>query len=150
MEFRLATVQDIPKLCALRKQQLLDEGAQPAVDIDHQLEAFFQSAFAGKNLVQILCLDGGEIVSTGAACFYKFPPSFSNPSGSVAYIANMYTAKPYRGQGLATQILNRLKTEIAQRGATVVWLLASPMGYPFYLKHGFTPQGNWMSLHLKP
>ena len=150
MEFRLATRQDIPKLCALRMQQLKDEGAQPDVDIGDSLNAFFQSSLADKSLVQVLALENGEVAATGAVCFYKFPPSFSNPSGKVAYIANMFTAKAYRGRGLATQMLNRLKAEIARRGVTVVWLLASPMGYPFYLKNGFTPQGNWMSLHLKP
>lgn len=45
MIYRKATKQDIPQLCQIRKQQLIDEGIPPSIDIDKDLLRFFKIPF---------------------------------------------------------------------------------------------------------
>ncbi len=43
MKYRKANINDIDKLVVLRKKQLVDEGIDPAIDIDTELHAFFKN-----------------------------------------------------------------------------------------------------------
>lgn len=147
--FRPATKEEYAILCQLRKIQLIDEGMTPNKKIDQTLEHFFQSFFANGNLYQIIALVENTPIATGAVCFYDYPPSYTNPTGVVAYIANMYTASNYRGHGIATHILGLLMEEIKRRKVTKIRLLASKQGMPVYQKYGFSPENGWMQLQLK-
>ena len=53
-------------------------------------------------------MEDGKIIATGAVIFYVYPPSYSNKTGMSAYITNMFTEPAYRGQGIATKILDML------------------------------------------
>ena len=44
MEYRLAVEEDIDELCQIRKQQLIDEGISPSVDIDDELHRYFKGS----------------------------------------------------------------------------------------------------------
>ncbi|MFR6100533.1 MAG: hypothetical protein ACLUIS_10985, partial [Longibaculum sp.] len=91
MIYRKATKQDIPQLCQIRKQQLIDEGIPPSIDIDKDLLRFFQDSFQHDTIIEFLAIDNDQIIATGAVCFYDYPPTFSNQTGRIAYITNMYT-----------------------------------------------------------
>ena len=96
MEFRRAVPADIPQLCALRRQQLIDEGQEPALDLSGPMARFFSSMMEEDRLVEFLALEGGDIVATGAVCFYPFPPSFTNPTASSALLQMPATAPAAR------------------------------------------------------
>ena len=148
MEFRYANLDDIPQLIQLRKQQLIDEGIAPNIEIDSELHAFFRHELSTGGLVELLAIQNGEIIATGAVCFYQYPPTYTNQSGKIAYVTNMYTAPAFRGRGLASKILGMLKEEIKARNVSVVRLYASDLGRPVYQKSGFEPEQAWMSLRL--
>ena len=99
-------------------------------------------------LVEFLALEGGDIVATGAVCFYPFPPSFTNPTGQFGYLTNMYTSPGFRGRGLATRMLDLAVAECRRRGVVRLFLAASQMGRPVYERYGFQAAGNWYSLSL--
>lgn len=40
MNYRVADERDIPVLCQIRKQQLIDEGSDPGINIDEELPLF--------------------------------------------------------------------------------------------------------------
>lgn len=141
---RPATVKDIPLLIAARKQQLIDEGIAPTVDIDAACADFFERKLADSTLYELLAFDGDILAATAAVCFYEFPPTYTNATGRVAYITNMYTAPAYRGQGLASRLLEQLESESCRRDVYVIRLRASIHGRPVYDKCGYTAEEDWM------
>ena len=148
MYYRIATPADIPDLAALRKKQLADEGIAATCNIDDSLHAFFARAMADNSLAEWLALDNGQIIATAAIVFYPFPPTYTNPSGIKGYITNMYTADAYRGRGIATAMLQKLADEARARGVHKLWLGASVMGKPVYLRFGFRETDGWLELTL--
>ena len=148
MDYRRAGLADVPLITAYRKQQLIDEGSSPDVDIDKALLDYHAGAIANGSLVEWLVVDDGEVVATGAVIFQQHPPSYSNPAGRVAYVTNMYTRPDHRRQGLATSLLSKLMDECRARDCRVVWLRGSHDGLPVYAKFGFVPLSNAMVMKL--
>ncbi len=82
----------------------------------------------------------GKIVSSSGLIFFQKPPSENNLSGLEAYILNMYTLPPWRGQGIATRLLHELMQFIKQTRAHRIWMYATKDGKPIYEKAGFVPK----------
>ncbi|MBE6183169.1 GNAT family N-acetyltransferase [Heyndrickxia ginsengihumi] len=148
MKYRKATIKDIDQLVELRKKQLVDEGIKANKDIDAELHLFFKNKLSDGSLIQWLIEDHEEIIACGAIIFYEFPPSYTNKSGKKGYITNMYTKENYRGQGLATSLLEKLTEEAKAAGISKLWLGASRLGRPVYKKFGFTETDGWLELNL--
>ena len=149
MVFRKANTADIPKLCILRRLQWTEEGQTLSPKSEFGMDEFFYRMMNQGHLVQYLAEEGRQVAATGAVCFYDFPPSFQNPSGTVAYITNMYTHPPFRRKGLALQLLELLVKEIRGRGVNRVLLAASAQGEPVYQHFGFQQDSTWYSLWLE-
>ncbi len=137
MEYRKASMKDIPSLCQIRKQQLMDEGIEPNIEIDSELKKYFSVKLQDGSLVEWLIEVDGTIIATAAIAFMDFPPTYTNKSGIKGYITNMYRAPAYRGQGLATSLLKKLVQEAKNRKVHKLWLGASKLGRPVYRKFGF-------------
>ena len=148
MEYRIGTAQDIPVMCRIRKQQLIDEGIQPEINIDKELQRFFEKKTADGSLVEWLLEDNGKIVATAAILFIEFPPTYTNQAGVKGYITNMYTDPDYRGKGIASAMLDKLSDEAKKRGVTRLWLHASRLGKPVYRRFGFAETDTFMELNL--
>lgn len=148
LNYRKATIDDIDTLILLRKKQLVDEGIEPTLDIDMELKYFFNKTMSDGSLIQWVVEDQEEMIATGAVIFYEFPPSYTNKSGKKAYITNMYTKENYRGQGIATKLLNKLVGEAKAAGIKDLWLGASKLGRPVYKKFGFRETDEWLELNL--
>lgn len=81
-----------------------------------------------------LCLhavvyDDGKAVATGRLL----------PDG---HIGRMAVLKSLRGQGVGATILRALMAEAKKRGDRAVVLNAQTHAAPFYLRHGFMPEGD--------
>ncbi|WP_083402272.1 GNAT family N-acetyltransferase [Bacillus sp. MUM 116] len=148
MKYRKANLDDLYKLIDLRKKQLVDEGIEPNIDIDTELNDFFINKLSDGSLIQWLVEDNEEIIAGGAVIFYEFPPTYTNKSGKKAYITNMYTKENYRGQGIATNLLTKLVDETKNAGITKIWLGASKLGRPVYKKFGFKETDEWLELNF--
>ena len=147
MNYRKAGKEDIMQLSELRKKQLIDEGSLASRDISGELEHYFDSAIEGGTLVCWVAEEKDEIVATGGLCFFQLPPTFTNPTGHISYITNMYTKPDYRRKGIASKLLELVMDEAAQRNNKVL-LHASDMGRPLYRKTGFKDAEGFMSLTL--
>lgn len=148
MVYRLAEKRDIPEMCRIRKQQLIDEGSTPRDGVDDAMTRFFEEKLSNGSLVEWLLEDSGRIVATAAILFMDFPPSFETPTGIRGYITNMYTAPEYRGKGIATAMLGKLMEEAKKRGVSRIWLGASTLGRPVYLRFGFREADYYLDLDL--
>ncbi len=148
MRYRRAAIQEIDKLAELRKQQLADEGISADKDIDAELQNFFTKKMNDGTLVEWIAEEEDVIIATAAIAFYEFPPTYTNKSGIKGYITNMYTMPEYRGRGLASSLLEKLVAEAKERGVEKLWLGASKMGRPVYLKFGFKETNEWLEMNI--
>lgn len=148
MIYRKATQDDIIKLCEIRKIQLQHEGIEPSLDIDQDLLRFFTNAFENQTIIEYLAVEKTEIIATGAVCFYDYPPTYTNQTGRIAYITNMYTNPKYRKQGIATHMLDLLMSEIRHRKIEIVRLGASALGRSVYERYGFVQDHQWLHFSL--
>lgn len=149
--YRVATEADLDLLVETRKIQLRTEDPDelpPDTFIDDTTRSFFAEKLEEGSFVQVIGERNGKLVATGGVFFMDFPPSFHNPSGKVAYIANMFTAPEERGTGLARTVIGMLEDEIRSRGVSLTRLVTSPLGRPVYEKCGFRPSTVWMFKEL--
>ncbi|WP_415363621.1 hypothetical protein L1F34_002653 [Mammaliicoccus lentus] len=147
MHIRKATIDDLNIIVKLRKQQLIDEGSNPFIDIDHDLETFFTNVIIDESLYQLLAVENEEVIATGAIIYYPFPPSYINQSGERAYVTNIYTHPNFRGRGIAQQIISLLIKDAEARDIKKIFLAASPLGKPVYKKLGFEEAPEWMEIN---
>lgn len=148
MNFRKANAADISQLVELRKKQLTDEGSYSDNNIDDELENYFSSSIAAGALVVWTASEGGNIIGTCGVCFFQYPPNFSNTTGRVAYITNVYTQEEYRKRGIATRLLEFIMEEIKNRNYKYVRLHASSQGKKLYEKIGFVAAESFMMKKL--
>ncbi len=147
---RKADFEDITELVRLRTEFLIeDNGLNKLPDgFDATLTQYFMSAIRDGSFVSFIAEDGGKIVATSGVCFYRVTPNFSNPSGNVAYILNMYTLPDWRRKGLATALLHRIIGEAKECGYKKLMLNASKAGRPVYAAIGFKNEDDDMVLFL--
>ncbi len=145
MNYRKANVEDVKQLVELRKKQLIDEGCYSDNNIDDELEKYFSSSIINENLIVWIAIEDEHIVGTCGVCFFQYPPSFSNVTGRIAYITNVYTRNEYRKQGIATKLLELINEEIKNKGYKFARLHASSQGKKLYEKIGFVDAEGFMS-----
>lgn len=148
IKYRKASESDIDQLVELRVKQLIDEGYQQTNDISEHLKIYFSESFANGSLLCWVGIYEEAIVATAGLCFYQLPPSFSNPTGKVAYITNMYTDEAFRRQGIATYLVDLLLEESKKLNYTSVRLHASDDGRSIYVKAGFVTTDGYMAKKL--
>ena len=149
MNYRTATLDDIEVLVELRKKQLVDEGIDANKDINEELTNFFRKKLDDHSLIEWVVSGNDTIIATAAIVFYEFPPTYTNKSGVKGYITNMYTVPEYRGKGIATSLLDKLVEEAKTRKVEKLWLSASKLGRPVYLKYGFKETNECLELEIK-
>jgi len=148
MNFRKADKNDIPYLVQYRKQQLIDEGESFEADIDNELSAYFILSISDDSLISWLAIDVEKIVATSGICFYQLPPTYSNPTGRIAYVTNMYTLPKYHKQGIASHLLKLVVDEAIKLEYKLVRLHASVDGKSIYSKMGFIDTDGFMAMKL--
>ena len=148
IEYRKASQNDIDQLIKLRVKQLIDEGYRQINNIDNDLETYFSESLANNSLICWLGIYEELVVATAGLCFYQLPPSFSNPTGRVAYITNMYTDEKFRKQGIASYLFDQLLKEAEYLNYRSVRLHASEHGKSIYVKAGFVVTDGYMAKKL--
>ena len=148
LEFRKTSLEDIHRLAELRIKQLIDEGYPKTTDILEDLKRYFTTSLEDGSLVCWVGENNGEILATAGICFYQVPPTFSNPTGRIAYITNIYTDKTYRKKGEASYLLEQLIEEAKSQNYSSVRLHASIHGKGIYEKVGFFDTDGYMGIPL--
>lgn len=146
LEFRKASQGDIHWLAELRIKQLIDEGYPETTDIREDLKSYFTTSLENGSLICWVGEINGEILATAGICFYQLPSTFSNPSGKIAYITNVYTDKTYRKKGVASHLLEKLIEEAKSQSYASVRLHASIHGKGIYEKVGFVDSDGYMHM----
>ncbi len=108
--------------------------------------AYYSESFDKDTHVAYLVFDGETFIGCGGISFYRVMPNFKNPSGMKAYIMNIYTVPAYRGNGIATKVVDLLVAEAHKRNIHRITLDATAMGRPVYERYGFVPAENTLKL----
>ena len=107
--------------------------------MDARFEPWLRAQLAaGSYLGWFAEVDG--VVAAGVGLWIMdWPPGPLNPSNRRAYVLNVYTEPPYRGRGLASQLMRTLLAYCREQGFPAVALHASIFGRPLYEGLGFLP-----------
>jgi len=150
IDYRNATVQDIPELVRLRidflREFAIFEGDE--TEMITALELYLSQHLQLGDYINPVAFHDGKIVATGGVHFYSLLPNFFNFTGTRAYIQNIYTLAPYRRRGIAKEIFKLLMQEVAAKGATQVSLHTSEEGRGLYEQFGFKKREGELVLGL--
>ena len=153
MNFREVQVADAELLARLRVDMRRErETAPPPADENAFLQEninYFKTALAQESYIGFIAEENGIPAGTGGICLHIHPPSYGVPNGKSACLLNMYTLPGFRGQGIAGKILSLLIEKAKEKECCKVYLNASSMGKPLYLKNGFSDVENEMVLDIK-
>ncbi len=137
---RRATADDLETLVTLRlKLEYEDHPAdeQAPAEMRQALADYLAAALPSEQMLIWVAEADGAIVGTSGLIFFQKPPTEHNPSGREAYILNMYTLPEWRGQGIATALVQTLIAYVRQTPARRIFMYATPAGKPLYEKLGF-------------
>lgn len=147
---RRADVNDIQTVIDMRTAFLREESGTPiseAVDIKYIRQYVEEMLPSGEYLVWLAECDG-KTIGTGGLVFFHRPPGFTANTDLNAMIFSMYTIPEFRGQGIATRILEHMIQYVSTTRARKIILYATDMGRPVYERFGFKPVENYMTLSL--
>ena len=153
MNFREVQVSDAELLARLRVDMRRErETAPPPADKNAFLQEninYFKTALKQGSYIGFIAEENGIPAGTGGICLHIHPPSYGVPNGKTACLLNMYTLPAFRGRGVAGKILSLLIEKAKEKECCKVYLNASSMGKPLYLKNGFSDVENEMVLDIK-
>ncbi|MCX6027874.1 MAG: GNAT family N-acetyltransferase [Chloroflexi bacterium] len=149
-QIRPVAPDDIPLLIAFRRAMFEDMGVRDTTALDAMDAActeYFAEALPRGEFRAWVAVADNAVVASGGLVIYAVPPSVRNLSGRVGYIMSMYTLLKWRGQGIATAILQTILDHLRAQGVGMATLHASTAGRPIYEREGFEPS-NEMRLRL--
>jgi len=150
LPIRRATSDDIEQLVRLRLLlfEELDEHAEsvPMVEVGEATRAYLTQSLMQGTFLAWVAENDQLIVATSGLALFERPPSPRNLSGKEAYVLNMYTLPQWRGQGLATALLQELMRYVIEASIGRIWLHATEDGRPIYEKAGFLAKSSEMEL----
>ena len=146
--YQKMTAKELDIFIGMRIDQLREEGAKEDIDLVPALRDYYQRHMADDTFVSWLALDSGKIIGTSGMSIVEKPPYFGCPSGRIGLLSSMFTAKAYRRQGIAKELLSRVVNEARERGCGTVQITASDMGVLLYTNFGFTKNNNFMQYKL--
>jgi len=136
-----AEVRDAEALAELRLEMRREREAAPCPMPEEEFYrinlAFFREHIADGSFISFLAWDGEQAVACSGLSIHAHPPTYTNPSGKIGYITNMFTRPAWRRMGIAGQLVDKLAETARVTGCGKLFLNASPMGRPVYARYGF-------------
>ncbi|MDQ2714680.1 MAG: GNAT family N-acetyltransferase [Chloroflexota bacterium] len=141
LAIRRASLQDVEELVTLRLALQRESGhitqEVGLSGLEQATHQYLMETLPAEAFLVWVAEVAGKIVAMSGLIFFQKPPAEHNLSGLEAYILNMYTLPEWRGQGIATMLLQTLMAFIKQTKAQRIWMYATPEGQPIYEKAGF-------------
>ena len=144
---RRATQEDMELLMSSRLEMLreVNDLADDYV-YDESFVSCSREYFEKGDQTSVLALDGKRVIGCASISYITIMPTFMHPTGRRAHLMNVYTAKEYRGCGIAKEMVNLLIEDAWKRGATEISLDSTKAGRPLYERVGFTDSAEGMVL----
>lgn len=152
MNIRQAERRDMDRLVNLRldffRECFEPQSAEEMAHLSESLGAYFEKHLGDDFLAVLAETPAGEMAAAAFLTVVERPPSPVVPNGRIGDVGNVLVYPAYRGQGLATRIMNRLIEEARSRGLSRIDLAATPAGREVYLKLGFVEHAGHTQLQL--
>lgn len=148
IQYQKLTKKELDAFMNIRINQLREEGAKENIDLMPALADYYDRHMTDGTFVSWIALDGDKIIGTSGMSFIEKPPYFGCPNGKIGLLSSMFTAKDYRRQGIAKELLTRVMKEAREYGCGVVQITASDMGVLLYSDFGFQKNGNFMQYNF--
>ncbi len=113
----------------------------------HNLE-FFRTHLADGSFISYIAWEGDRAAACSGLSLQVHPPTYENPTGRHGYVTNMYTRPEWRRRGIAKMLVDKLVEAAKDAGCAQLYLNASPMGRPLYIRYGFEPVDGEMRFTL--
>jgi hypothetical protein len=81
IRYRKLCADDLSVFIRMRLDQLLEEGAEPSIDLEPHLWEYYIKHLNDNTFVSWLAIEGDRIVGTSGISFVEKPPYYSCPSG---------------------------------------------------------------------
>ncbi|MFT4107436.1 MAG: GNAT family N-acetyltransferase [Lacrimispora sp.] len=150
LSYKRATLDDLEMLTETRIEVLRAannlDGSVDMTEVKKQSYDYYKKALSDETHIAYLVFDENVFAGAGGISFFRVMPTFHNPTGTKAYIMNMYTQPDYRRKGIAYKILDFLVSEAKEKGISAISLEATRMGRPLYEKYGFIKMNDEMEL----
>ncbi len=150
LPIRQATTDDIDQLVQLRLllfEEIEEIVQNISVDVIRQAtRAYLAKSLPQRTFLAWVAESENHIVATSGLVLFERLPAPGNLSGQEAYILNMYTLPQWRGQGLATALLQEILRFAKETSIRRLWLNATQSGKPVYEKAGFLAESSAMEL----
>ena len=91
--------------------------------MERQSYDYYQKALCNGSHIAYLVFDENCVVGAGGVSFFQVMPTYNNPSGTKAYIMNMYTKPEYRRNGIAYKTLDMLIKDMAEMPLPLISLI---------------------------
>jgi GNAT superfamily N-acetyltransferase len=140
MDYRSADSADLPRLAAMNRALIEDEGAANRMSLG-ELEARMRGWLAGEYRAVIFEIDGAPV---GYALF--------RPDESGVHLRQLFVDRAHRRQGLGREALRRLQAELWPAGAriSVEVLVGNARGLAFWRAVGFADHAITLTSTPKP
>ena len=146
--YKTASKDDLPLLMKSRLEMLKEVNS---LSDDHIFDKEFvqrsSSYFQNPDQTTVLAIDE-DVIGCATMCYVDVMPTFDHPTGKRAHLMNVYTNPRYRGQGIASEMLDILLDEAKRKGVTEISLDATEAGRPLYKKFGFRDSEEYMVLNV--
>lgn len=150
LNLRRAEPGDIDCLVQLRLDLLRETGnsgqTTPVAALGEAIRQYLHQTLPQGEFIGWVAEAEGQIVSTVGLVFFRRPPIDDNLVGLEAYLMNVYTVPDWRGQGIASQLLQASIDFVQNTEAKRLWLHASDEGRRVYAKFGFSSSLEEMEL----
>ena len=137
------------RVALMVSERLVEPGTDACAALEASIVAWLGERLDSPSFGAFVAVDGGgRVVGSGAISIYDNPPG-PGPTWREAYVMSMFTEPDARGRGVAAAVLAALLDFAREAGGVGrVWLRASEMGPPLYLRAGFEPRDTYLERWL--
>ena len=140
MRVRKLGKEDMDLLIKIRMDYLFAEKGvfsdEEVQDIRKKLEEYF-TKYLNKGFIAMIAENENEVLATAFMSMVERPPLIAFSSYLVGTVYNVFTYPEYRGQGIATKVMNELLSEAKLLGVVAVDLMSTEKGKSLYKNLGF-------------
>lgn len=150
---RQANLGDIDKLSILRVEHQKAEGKESYNCDDTKLQNNSKSFFEKHLNNDYFCFvkeNNNEIIATCAIQIIEYLPLYTNLSGRIGYISNVYTKEEFRSKGIQKELMKECIDFLKSKNINIAELgTSNPIAINLYKKFGFFNNKNAMKANLE-
>lgn len=154
MEYRIARIEDCYELSRMRwdfKTEGKDISAFMSKDIFlKECCEFLKRGLIEENWTHWTAIDKDTIISHISIQHIKKIPKPNRITDEYGYITNVYTKPEYRGKGIGSELMDKVKAWATEKDLEILTVWPSSQAVKFYERKGFKADNEIMELFIRP